>query len=115
MYLYTFDKGDYKEDVKQFEKIMQLVNLGNLIRYGGSSITVTYLDMRSTINGKYFDTFSTWYKIFENIDYQDLVLTNAKTLQKIYNHCKFQINLYTQNQTDFRVYNIVKYNSIEKF
>lgn len=115
MYIYTFDKEDYKNEVKQFEKIMQLVNLGNIINFNNYSITVTYIEMRSTISGKYFQSFSTWYKIFEYVDYQDVAFTKTTTLQKLYNHINFMIQDYIKCQHDFRVYNIVKYDSIDKF
>lgn len=115
MYIYTFDRTDYKEDVKKFEHIMQMVNLGNIINFNNINITVTWVEMRSMINGKYFSTFATWYKIFEYIDYQDLMLKNVKTLQKLYNHLKFAIDGYYRNAHKPNVYQIVKYLCEDKF
>lgn len=116
MYLYTFDKKDYKEEVKQFEKIMQLVNLGNVINFNNANITVTYIDMRSVINnGKYYQLLTTWYKIFEYQNIEELMLSNVTTFQKLANHLKHSINVYIKYQYDKRVYKIVKYDCLEKF
>lgn len=116
MYRYTFDKRDYYNDVKQFEKNLQLVNLGNIVRFSNIDLTVTHIDMLSVIhNGKYWDTLVKWYKIFEYIDYHELMFKNVGTFQKLINHLRFAISKYIQYEYAPNVYTIVYYECMKKF
>lgn len=115
MFKFTFDKRDYPEKVKEFNKIMSMFLIKQQLYYNNIDIIVTYIEMLSVINGKYFFVLNEFNKIFYGRKVYELVTNDTKTIQKLINKMKFCIKTYELYQTDIRVHEVVYYAYIKKY